>query len=76
LEAIIKLGQTGWLSDQGLYFAMFLSKLDLLGIFENMGFISTVGNAPKITILIWNIRATETSSEDFGISNQMDKVSS
>ena len=59
------------MTDQGLYFVIFLPKLDLLGIFENMGFISTVGKAPRIAILRWNIRATETSSKAIRNSNQM-----
>ena len=61
------MGQTGWLTDQDLYFIIFLPKLDLLGIFESKGFISTVGEVPRIATLRWNIRATETSSKTFKI---------
>ena len=64
------MGQTG-LTDQDLYFIIFLPKLDLLGIFESKGFISTVGKVLRITTLRWNIRATETSSENIRNSNRM-----
>jgi len=67
---LLLMGQTG-LTDQDLYFIIFLPKLDLLGIFESKGFISTVGKVPRITTLRWNIRATETSSKDIRNSNRM-----
>jgi len=60
LEAIIKYGQTGWPNDRGLYCAVFLSKLDFMGIFEDMCFNSTVRNTPRVAVLRWKIGATET----------------